>query len=147
MQLHKIFIGMLVVILVSFAFVLYIGEGVTIYSNTQTDTYNNTGFVRISNQYGKLNSTIYDAKAGAENASSQNPLANFIDIYFGGGLKAIKTAVVGAETVDTIIDVSVTETVGDYAIGKMVKNTAYAIVLVAFFIGILLYVIVGRERL
>jgi hypothetical protein len=147
MQLSKIIIGQLAIIIVVIGMVIFIGDGVLHYPNEQSSGYNSTGFDKIEAQYQSLNSTINEARDKTENTSSLNPLANFIDIYFGGGLKAIRVAVSGVQITNTIVDVSVDETIGNYEIGRTVKLMVSAMIVVALFIGILLYVILGRERL
>lgn len=148
LQLSNMILGMLLTIAVITGFSLWIADGVTQYSSSPPSGYN-TSFARITEESTNLGKQLTNASKQLDTINSEtqgNRVLDFLSFFFDAGYRAAQIAVLSIGSMNTFVDVAISETpLGEF--GNLLKILAYAALLAVFIIGILLNFIIksGRE--
>lgn len=145
LQLSNMIIMMLITVAITSGFFIWISNGITQYSVTPPDGYNES-FTRIQNIYTDIDNNLQETQTKLNNTQGNS---NFID-YFGfiinAGLSAAKTTVGVMSSMGVLVEVAVDESaLGAY--GDLIRILFLIAIIVVFIVGILLNFIIksGRE--
>lgn len=137
-KISTLMYGMIFVMVLIAGFSLFISEGVTTYSGSQLDSFDNSSFEAIQSKSTSLTNNINQTSAALTGITAGGNLVDFVGYFFNAGYGALGTFVSGAELTNTVIDQAIMNTLGvTGAFATIVKGLFFSIILIIIIVVLL----------
>lgn len=144
-KISSLIYGMIFVIIFVVGFGMFYAEGVTTYSGSQIDSFDNTSFVEIQAKSSDLITNINETSSALTGITAGGNLVDFVGYFFNAGYGALGTFVSGAELTNVVIDQAIMNTLGVTGGFATVVKLLFGALILVIIIVVLLRVITKVE--